>query len=862
MRDNLIHNLFPWVVYPFGIGIGIYLHLVMLSWSVDLQISTYVPVFFAAGIITLLELYLPHLKQWTPNLKDVKNDAMYMLVVQTILPKVLAFFTALILLRYANESGLSILNIWPHHLPVWVQTILMVLVADFFRYWLHVASHKNSFLWRFHAVHHSPKKLYWINTGRFHPIEEVAQFLFDALPFILLGVSEYVLAFYFVFYAINGFFQHSNIKLKFGVLNYLISTAELHRWHHSRVEKESNSNYGNNTIIWDLIFGTRYLPNDRSIEKIGLINSKYPATFIDQLKTPFVGGLDKKNLPLPSLSQLVVNGLIKLQMKITKYTIWKPMMNAAKNPMHAQFSFLKQLIKENAKTTFGEEHQFKEINSYEDYCRLVPIQTYESLSPYFIKQDNSKEYSINNDQPIMYAVTSGTTGASKYIPILDKTMKQNKKHQKLFTYIQYRDNPGTFSGKMLGIVSPAIEGYTKAGTPFGSVSGVLYKNMPSIMRSKYVLPFEIFSIEDYELKYKLILRIALNYKDITYLVTANPSTLLMLANMLNENISEFVNEIEQGGFRGYETLPKGLQRFISGELTQNLERANELRQLILNKKELTFAEVWPQLQTVVTWTGGSCGIALDAVKKKLPAKTKVIELGYMATEVRGTITIDAENNLGFPTIQDNFFEFVEKDDWENDKHNFLTIDQLSKNKEYYIFITTNSGLYRYFINDIVRVTGKIENTPTLQFIQKGKGVTSITGEKLYECQVIEAMKLTEKELNFTNIFYIMLANKKCSNYELFIETSDDFVTPLETIRDYVESYLCKLNIEYENKLASGRLKPLSLHLVQGGTREIFKKYFIEKGQKESQFKIVALQYKDELEFDFENHILWLFEKAS
>ena len=106
------------------------------------------------------------------------------------------------------------------------------------------------------------------------------------------------------------------------------------------------------------------------------------------------------------------------------------------------------------------------------------------------------------------------------------------------------------------------------------------------------------------------------------------------------------------------------------------------------------------------------------------------------------------------------------------------------------------------------------------------------------------------------------ANKKCSNYELFIETSDNFEAPLETIRDYVESYLCKLNIEYENKLASGRLKPLSLHLVQSGTREEFKKYFIEKGQKESQFKIVALQYKDELEFDFENHILGLFEKAS
>ncbi len=862
MKDYFTHSLFPWVAYPIGIGIGVYLHLSMLSWGISLQLSTYVPIFFVAGAITLLELYFPYLQQWKPNIKDIKNDAMYMLIVQTILPKILAFLTALVVLRYSNESGLFNLNLWPHHFPVWIQAMLMILVADFFRYWLHVASHKNRFLWRFHAVHHSPKKLYWINTGRFHPIEEVAQFLLDALPFILLGVSEYVLAFYFVFYAINGFFQHSNIRLKFGVLSYLISTAELHRWHHSRLEKESNSNYGNNTIIWDLIFGTRYLPKDRNIEEIGLINSKYPTTFLDQLKTPFVGGLDKKYLPLPSIKQLLVNGLIKLQMTITKYTIWKPMLQAAKDPMHAQLSFLKQLVKENANTEFGKEHQFNKINSYEDYCRLVPIQSYESLSPYFTKQDKLKEASINSQQPFMYAVTSGTTGASKLIPILDKTVKQNKKHQKLFTYIQYRDNPGTFSGKMLGIVSPAIEGYTEPGTPFGSVSGVLYKNMPPIMKSKYVLPFEIFSIENYDLKYQLILRIALTYKDITYFVTANPSTLLLLNKILNEDISVLVNEIEQGGFREYETLPKNIQTFITKNLKPNSDRANELRQLILNKKEITFADVWPQLQTVVTWTGGSCGIAIDAVKQKLPAITKVIELGYMATEVRGTITIDAEKNLGLPTIQDNFFEFVERDDWENENHNFLTIDQLSKGKEYYIFITTGSGLYRYFINDIVRVNGKIENTPTLQFIQKGKGVTSITGEKLYECQVIESMKLTEKEFNFSNIFYMMLANKIHSNYELFIETPDNFEPPLDAIRDYIESCLCKLNIEYQSKLASGRLKPLSLYHIQSGTRESFKKFYIEKGQKESQFKIVALQYKDELEFDFDNFILEYFEKAS
>ena len=777
-----------------------------------------------------------------------------MLFVQALVPKVLAFLSALILLRYTQNSDLPISNYWPHHLPYWVQAIVMILVADFLRYWFHVACHKNSFLWRFHAVHHSPDKLYWINTGRFHPIEKAAQFLFDALPFILLGISESVLAFYFVFYAVNGFFQHSNIELRFGVLNYLISTAELHRFHHSRVASEANSNYGNNTIIWDVLFGTRYLPAGRNIEKLGLKNTKYPLSFLEQLKTPFVGGADKKVLPLPDFKELIVNGLIKLQMEITKHTVWKPVINAAKNPVFAQNKFLRDVVRKNMDTRFGKEHRFNEIDSYKKFTQFVPIQTYDSLRPYFEEQEATKENIISAEQPIMYAVTSGTTGASKYIPILKETIRRNKKHQKLFTYSQYKDNPSTFSGKILGIVSPAIEGYTEFGTPYGSVSGVLYKNIPSIMKSKYVLPVEVFSVEDYELKYKLILRIALAYKDVTYLVSANPSTFLMLHSQVNRYFDEFVDDLEQGIFREHDKLSAEVQKSITPKLKSNKRRAEELRELYAQKRAISFADIWPFLQTVVTWTGGSCGIALDAVRQGLPQSTKVVELGYMATEVRGTITIDTNNNLGLPTIQDNFFEFAEREKWDNDEREFLTIDQLSNSKEYYVFITTGSGLYRYHINDVLRVTGKIEETPTFQFRQKGKGATSITGEKLYECQVLEAVNSAEREFNFTSVFFIMLADTTSANYELFLEITGELNHPLEKIREYIESMICRSNIEYASKSASGRLKALTLKYVENGTGELFKKKCLEDGQKESQFKVVTLQYKDDVKFLFDEYV--------
>jgi sterol desaturase/sphingolipid hydroxylase (fatty acid hydroxylase superfamily) len=182
---------------------------------------------------------------------------------------------------------------WPYDWPVALQTLLMILSADFLRYWLHRFSHEWPLLWRLHAVHHSPHKLYWVNVARFHPIEKALQYFFDAMPFIILGISEEVLALYFVFYSINGFFQHCNIKLRLGFLNYIVSGPELHRWHHSMIAKESNQNYGNNLIVWDLLFGTWYLPRNRQVDTLGLVNRDYPMPFVSQLKAPFIKGIEQ-----------------------------------------------------------------------------------------------------------------------------------------------------------------------------------------------------------------------------------------------------------------------------------------------------------------------------------------------------------------------------------------------------------------------------------------------------------------------------------------------------------------------------------------------------------------------------------------
>ncbi|MBX9851910.1 MAG: GH3 auxin-responsive promoter family protein [Cytophagaceae bacterium] len=846
----------PYLIFPFTMIISVCTYLLLLQTEIHFILSTYIPLTFAGLSVTFFEFYTPYKKEWIADKNDVKHDMLFMVFIQLIFSKFLTFFTAYVLLKTVNHFHLTFQGIWPHKLPVLVQGIIMVLIIDFFRYWMHRASHNTKYLWRLHAVHHSPKKLYWLNVGRFHPIERSLQFLIDSFPFMLIGVNEKVLAMYFLFFAVNGFFQHCNIQLKYGFLNYIFSSAELHRWHHSRKIEESNNNYSNTTIIWDVLFGTRFLPKEKHVGELGLINPNYPLDFTSQMKTPFIGSIDKKELPLLSFKDIFINWLLSVRMAMMGWSVYRPLKKAAENPLHYQEKLLQDIIHKNQSTAFGKKYQFSNITDYEVFKKSVPVQSYEDLRPFIEEQEKTKEALLSAEFPVMYNQTSGTTGSPKYIPILSSTLKHIKRNQNIFSYIQYKTTPEGFYGKLLGLVSPAIEGYLSTGSPYGSASGLIYKNMPKIARSKYVIPYEVFEIADYTVKYYIILRLALAEKNITYLGSANPTTFLRMLEVIKQYKESLLEDIRKGTASFMKDINPLIVAAISEGLKPNPKRADEL-QYILEKQhhEISFAEIWPYLKIVTTWTGGSCGIALNKIKIKLPADTTVFELGYLSSEVRGTVTIDGVTNEGVLTFRDNFFEFVEKEKWENNVQDFLTIDRLETNKEYYIFITTDAGLYRYHMNDIVRVTGKFKNTPTIKFVQKGKGVVNITGEKLYESQVLSAIADTEQVYQFHSVFYQMLGDEEAHVYELYLEADLDSSIHKDELAKTIDDCLCHQNLEYKSKRSGERLKPLKVYRLQKGTFEKYKKYCFEKGQKEGQFKTVALLPKKDFSFSFENHLI-------
>jgi sterol desaturase/sphingolipid hydroxylase (fatty acid hydroxylase superfamily) len=280
-------TLVPFLHYPVVMITTFAAFFVMRGQGASLITSTYVPVLLAAALVTVLELKFPHRSEWRPPASEVKTDLGFMTIVQLAFPPLMGFVFTLVLVPPARALNLPFSALWPHSWPLWVQALLMVLTVDFLRYWLHRAAHQSDTLWRLHAVHHSVEQMYWLNTARFHLLEKAMQMMLDSLPFLLMAVDPTVLALYYIAYASNGFFQHCNVEVRYGVLNYIVGSAETHRWHHSRHPRESNANYGNTVIVWDLLFGTWFLPAERLVHALGLQDPTYPKSFWALMRAPF-----------------------------------------------------------------------------------------------------------------------------------------------------------------------------------------------------------------------------------------------------------------------------------------------------------------------------------------------------------------------------------------------------------------------------------------------------------------------------------------------------------------------------------------------------------------------------------------------
>lgn len=257
-------------------------------WDCILKTAEAFAAFVAAIVLlSLLEHLWPEKAYATGVDRELKASfacfVAHALIVSRVVVLVSTLFFAWLLITHVPRLPPT----WLTNQPQPFQFIEALLIREFLSYSMHWAMHNNTFLWRFHAVHHSSETLSWHSALRNHPGENFLTAVITILPLYCMGLRLPVIGAVVNGVTIYDMFVHSNIRVNLGLLNYLIVTPEFHRWHHTNEPDKLNRNYGASLPIYDYLFGTAIKHGGEPSKSYGLYDESIPPSFIELLKYPF-----------------------------------------------------------------------------------------------------------------------------------------------------------------------------------------------------------------------------------------------------------------------------------------------------------------------------------------------------------------------------------------------------------------------------------------------------------------------------------------------------------------------------------------------------------------------------------------------
>lgn len=213
------------------------------------------------------------------------------LTVILILTNLALSFSSAYLAGFSVGSGFGLFQLL--NLPLWSQSFLGVVALDLFAYFAHVLLHKSWLGWQFHRVHHSENAVDVTTAFRQHPGETVWRLLWQLAGIVAFGIPLWIVIIYLLLSALNAQLEHANIKLNSRldrVLRLVIVTPHMHKAHHSRDQRETDSNYSNIFSFWDRLFGTYTAEIDFRKLRYGLdgFDTQDRQTLRGLLKMPFM----------------------------------------------------------------------------------------------------------------------------------------------------------------------------------------------------------------------------------------------------------------------------------------------------------------------------------------------------------------------------------------------------------------------------------------------------------------------------------------------------------------------------------------------------------------------------------------------
>lgn len=244
-----LRSFFSWLLFPALLAAVVGLTLALAARGLPAPAIAAAGILFAALVILAVERVAPLHRAW--NRPPDGLDLVLLIGNRAIDVALVAGMLALV--GALERAGVQ-LALWPTSLPLLVQALLGIVIAEGLRYAVHTLSHRGGILWRWHRVHHQPRRMYALNGPRLHPGNQVWVAGANIVPMLLLGASLEALVLVTNVTVFFVLFQHANLRLEFAGWNRVFATPDVHREHHA--SEIADVNFGIILLFWDQLFGT------------------------------------------------------------------------------------------------------------------------------------------------------------------------------------------------------------------------------------------------------------------------------------------------------------------------------------------------------------------------------------------------------------------------------------------------------------------------------------------------------------------------------------------------------------------------------------------------------------------------------
>ena len=512
--------------------------------------------------------------------------------------------------------------------------------------------------------------------------------------------------------------------------------------------------------------------------------------------------------------------------------VYRRFLRETERAQDVQKRFLLDLLALNADSDYGRTHGFSAVRSPDDFRQRVPIATYEDLRPYInrVMQGETSALLGSKQRVMMFATSSGTTDQPKYVPVTPRFIADYRRGWNTFGHKLLTDHPKAILRAILQSSGRHDESLAPSGVPCGAITGLLALTQKRIIRRFYVSRPELARIADPRGRYYALMRLAI-VRDVGFAVTANPATFVQLARVADEESETLIRDVRDGTMCGKLVPDDAVRALLSRRLRPDPERAASLDRLRRAEGCLRPRDYWSPA-FLACWIGGSMGHFLDRLREwygPLPVR----DIGLLASEGRVTIPVEDGLPAGVLDIAGGFFEFLPLADYDKPDTRTLLPAELEVGGEYVVVLSNSSGLMRYRLDDVVRVRGRLNAVPILEFRRRAGRVASVAGEKLTEDQVVAAIEQARRELGLPEFDFVLAPQwTDPPSYRLSLEQK---VPP--RFASALDKSLCSQNQEYESRRKSFRLAELCLRtLPLGSLARMDSETVASRGARPEQYK--------------------------